>query len=71
MWEREGDSNWLLCEKGVILLWELMGASCVSGLGYGLKVRPGKDGEMEDGGMEQEEEAAQSGSYGLWGEIKR
>lgn len=35
MLEPGGDSSRLLCEKGVILLWELMGASCVSGLGYG------------------------------------
>lgn len=34
MQEQRGDSTWLLCQKGLILLWELMGASCVSGLGY-------------------------------------
>lgn len=35
VFEQGGDSSWPLSEKEVIFLWELMGASCVSGLGYG------------------------------------
>lgn len=34
MREQRGDSTLPLCEKELILVWELMGASCVSGLGY-------------------------------------